>query len=203
MRRAAVGERQGGFDVRRCSWRVPSGEVAMKTTGRRGRRTLRAARLPARACTCGRSSFAVRLLARQQQVQQVVVRQIHQRARAPSASSSVRPASCASKKRVDEQVVLEQAAAAAPAQLAQRGRVRRIERCVRSSRCGSVDAAVHQTARRTISSLILPIALVGFRPFGQTSTQFMIVWQRNRRYGSSRLSRRSLVAWSRLSAMKR
>ena len=60
-----------------------------------------------------------------------------------------------------------------------------------------------QTARLTIISLILPIALVGFSPFGQTSTQFMMVWQRNSRYGSSRLSRRSPVAWSRLSAMKR
>ena len=50
---------------------------------------------------------------------------------------------------------------------------------------------------------VQPIAAVGFRPFGQTSTQFMIVWQRKRRYGSSRLSRRSFVASSRLSAMKR
>ena len=38
-----------------------------------------------------------------------------------------------------------------------------------------------QIVRRTIISLILPIALVGFSPFGQTSTQFMIVWQRNSR----------------------
>ena len=30
------------------------------------------------------------------------------------------------------------------------------------------------TARRTINSLILPIALFGFNPFGQTSTQFII-----------------------------
>ena len=37
------------------------------------------------------------------------------------------------------------------------------------------------TARRTIISLIFPIAFVGFKPFGQTSTQFMIVWQRNNR----------------------
>jgi hypothetical protein len=60
-----------------------------------------------------------------------------------------------------------------------------------------------QTDLITIISLILPMALVGFRPLGQTSTQFMMVWQRNRRYGSSRLSRRSAVPWSRLSAMKR
>src|SRR3954468_621779 len=63
--------------------------------------------------------------------------------------------------------------------------------------------AIHQTARLTSSSLMWLIALVGFRFFGQTSAQFMIVWQRKRRYGSSRLSRRSLVAWSRVSAMKR
>ena len=62
---------------------------------------------------------------------------------------------------------------------------------------------VHQTARLTMISLILLIALVGLSPLGQTSTQFMIVWQRNSRYGSSRLSRRSAVASSRLSAMKR
>jgi hypothetical protein len=36
-------------------------------------------------------------------------------------------------------------------------------------------------ARRTINSLIFPIALFGFKPFGQTSTQFMIEWQRNKR----------------------
>src|SRR5207245_6882442 len=62
---------------------------------------------------------------------------------------------------------------------------------------------IHQTARLTSSSLMWLIALVGLSPFGQTSTQFMMVWQRNRRYGSSRWSRRSLVAWSRVSAMKR
>ena len=34
---------------------------------------------------------------------------------------------------------------------------------------------LYQIARRTIISLILPIARVGFRPFGQTSTQFMML----------------------------
>jgi hypothetical protein len=48
--------------------------------------------------------------------------------------------------------------------------------------------------RLTIISLILPMARDGFSPFGHTSTQFMMVWQRNKRYGSSRLSKRSLVA---------
>ena len=43
------------------------------------------------------------------------------------------------------------------------------------------DGAAHfQTSRRTSMSRILLIARVGFRFFGQTSTQFMIVWQRNR-----------------------
>src|SRR2546428_6261266 len=66
----------------------------------------------------------------------------------------------------------------------------------------SLDA-VHHTARLTSNSLMWLIAFVGFRFFGQTSTQFMMVWQRNKRYGSFRLSSRSAVAWSRVSAMKR
>ena len=32
--------------------------------------------------------------------------------------------------------------------------------------------------RSTSSCLISPIALAGFRPFGQVCVQFMIVWQR-------------------------
>ena len=70
---------------------------------------------------------------------------------------------------LDEQVVLEQAAAATPLELAE---------------LTLAEAPVchgRQIARRTINSLILPIAFVGFRPLGQTSTQFMMVWQRNRR----------------------
>ncbi len=50
---------------------------------------------------------------------------------------------------------------------------------------------------------ICPIARVGLSPFGQTLTQFMIPRQRNTLKGSSRLSRRSAVAVSRLSARKR
>ena len=46
-----------------------------------------------------------------------------------------------------------------------------------------VSRHIDQTIRLTSISLILPIARVGFSPFGQTSTQFMIEWQRNRRYG--------------------
>src|SRR4030095_3312236 len=60
-----------------------------------------------------------------------------------------------------------------------------------------------QTSRRTSIARILRIARVGLSAFGQTSTQFMIVWQRNSRYGSFRLSSRSLVARSREAAMKR
>src|SRR6185295_16423497 len=47
------------------------------------------------------------------------------------------------------------------------------------------------------------MAFVGLSSFGQTSVQFMMLWQRNSLYGSSRSSRRSPVAWSRESAMKR
>src|SRR5688572_15804336 len=85
---------------------------------------------------------------------------------------------------LQDQIELEQAPAAFPVQ------------------APALDS-VHHTARLTMISLILPIARVGLSPFGQTSTQFMIVWQRNRRYGSSRLSSRSAVSWSRVSAMKR
>src|ERR1041385_48515 len=40
---------------------------------------------------------------------------------------------------------------------------------------------VHQTARFTSSSLMWLMAFVGLSPLGQTSTQFMMVWQRNSR----------------------
>jgi hypothetical protein len=51
--------------------------------------------------------------------------------------------------------------------------------------------------------LISAIALAGFRSFGQASVQFMIVWQRYRRNGSSSSSRRSPVASSRVSTIQR
>src|SRR5512145_1252656 len=57
---------------------------------------------------------------------------------------------------LEHQIELQQPATALPAQPVPRHRV-------------------HQTARLTISSLILLIACVGLRPFGHTSTQFMIV----------------------------
>ena len=37
------------------------------------------------------------------------------------------------------------------------------------------------TVRLTIRSLMLPMASVGFNSLGHTSTQFMMVWQRNNR----------------------
>ena len=81
---------------------------------------------------------------------------------------------------------------------------RQRQRSLLSSRSPKSSSAMTvYTARSTIISLIFPMALVGFRFFGQTSTQFMMVWQRNRRYGSSRLSSRSPVASSLESAIKR
>ena len=40
---------------------------------------------------------------------------------------------------------------------------------------------ISKNTRFNIISLILPMARVGFRCLGQTSTQFMMVWQRNKR----------------------
>ena len=57
--------------------------------------------------------------------------------------------------------------------------------------------------RITISFLISAIALAGFRPFGQVLVQFMMVWQRYSRNGSSSASSRSPVYSSRLSAIQR
>src|SRR3546814_11560221 len=56
--------------------------------------------------------------------------------------------------------------------------------------------------RSTISFLISAIAFAGFSPFGQVLVQFMMVWQRYSRNGSSRASRRSPVCSSRLSDRK-
>ena len=63
------------------------------------------------------------------------------------------------------------------------------------------DAA--QTCRSTISLLMSAIALAGLRPLGQALAQFMMVWQRYRRNGSSRSSSRAPVASSRLSLIQR
>src|SRR5581483_7428421 len=63
--------------------------------------------------------------------------------------------------------------------------------------------ANHHTARLTINCLISPIACAGFRPFGQVLVQFMMVWQRYSRNGSSRSSRRAPVSSSRESMIQR
>ena len=47
------------------------------------------------------------------------------------------------------------------------------------------------------------IAFAGFRSLGQASVQFMIVWQRYSRNGSSSASSRSPAASSRLSTIQR
>src|SRR5574337_98444 len=105
---------------------------------------------------------------------------------------------------LEDQVVFQQAAPAAPLEPAERARVQQVIR--RGFGVGwfhRVVDPVAQPARYTIISLILLIASDGFRPFGHTSVQFMMVRQRNSRYGSCRLSSRSDVARSRLSARKR
>lgn len=63
-------------------------------------------------------------------------------------------------------------------------------------------AQIHRR-RSTSMRLIDAIALAGFRSFGQAFVQFMIVWQRYSRNGSSRKSRRSPVASSRVSTSQR
>src|SRR5690606_15103521 len=47
------------------------------------------------------------------------------------------------------------------------------------------------------------MALVGFKPFGQTETQFIIPRQRNKLNGSSKRAKRARVSVSRLSETKR
>src|SRR5258706_16266423 len=86
---------------------------------------------------------------------------------------------------LQHQLVLEQAAAAAPAQTVHFRR-RHVK-----------------TDRFTISSLIFPIARVGLSFFGQPSPQLTMLGQRSKRERSSRSAMLSPVAWSRLAAMKR
>lgn len=47
------------------------------------------------------------------------------------------------------------------------------------------------------------MALVGFKPFGQNNTQFIIPRQRNKLNGSSKRAKRARVSVSRLSTAKR
>ena len=107
-------------------------------------------------------------LATQEKIHQVVVCQIHQ-GRQASRVSPRELASVGGEELLDEQIVLNQTTAAAPPQQVA---LTFVEQSIRHQ---------HQTVRRTISSLILPMAAVGFRCLGHTSTQFMMVWQRKRR----------------------
>ena len=80
----------------------------------------------------------------------------------------------------EKQVVFEKTAPGTPAQATPARRIGLMRQRLGIGRTG--HRGIHdQTERRTISSLILPIARVGFSPLGHTSTQFMMVWQRNRR----------------------
>jgi hypothetical protein len=112
-------------------------------------------------------------LSPQVQVKQIVVAQFHQVCqglRLPLCQSGLEPREEA----FNEQIILKQTPATPPAEFTQASFINQL---VQNSR----HWAGSQTVRRTIISLILPIALVGLRPLGQTSTQFMMVWQRNKR----------------------
>ena len=68
---------------------------------------------------------------------------------------------------------------------------------------GASRQASNQCWRSSIIFLISAMALAGLRSFGQASVQFMMVWQRYRRNGSSSSSSRSPVASSRESMIQR
>src|SRR5690606_16299932 len=118
------------------------------------------------------------LRAPHEQVQQVVVRQVHQLMQTLNQRGG-EVLTVKLEKSIDEEIVFEQAAPATPTKAPQGVRIwnragsglRR-----RSQGHGCERRNRGQTARRTISSLILPMAFVGLRPFGHTSTQFMMVW---------------------------
>ena len=66
------------------------------------------------------------------------------------------------------------------------------------------DRLAHVYRMRSASIFLTSaIAFAGLRPLGQVFAQFMIVWQRYRRNGSSSWSSRSPVISSRLSASQR
>src|SRR5579871_3294107 len=90
---------------------------------------------------------------------------------------------------LQEQVELLHAAAAAPQGPPEVGRLRR---GTHSYDCLS-----------SIIFLTSAMARAGFRSFGQASVQFMMVWHRYSRKGSSSSSSRSPVASSRLSMIQR
>ena len=111
-----------------------------------------------------------------EEVEEIVVGQIHQGLHG-LGSCNGQALFMPLEKACDEQVVFEQSAAAPPFELAEGPLVQqRVSRPLgREKYPHYVERGLHgQTALRTISSLILPIALVGFKFLGQTSTQFMI-----------------------------
>ena len=63
-------------------------------------------------------------------------------------------------------------------------------------------SSTHERLSR-MSFLISTMARAGFKSLGHASVQFMIVWQRYRRNGSSSASSRSPLASSRLSMIQR
>ena len=63
--------------------------------------------------------------------------------------------------------------------------------------------AIAQCRRSAIIFLMSAMARAGFKSFGQASVQFMMVWQRYSRNGSSSASSRSPVASSRVSMIQR
>ena len=77
------------------------------------------------------------------------------------------------------------------------------QRCWNCSNPQANGVGSAYTCRSTIFFLISAIDFAGLSPFGQALVQFMMVWQRYSRNGSSRLSSRSPVASSRLSMIQR
>ena len=109
------------------------------------------------------SKLTPRFILAQQQTHQIVIRQLQQTGQRIHFFVAQLGLMCVKKTRKDE-VILQQAAPAAPAQSCPARRVILMPDTIHGI----------YTARLTSSSLIFPIALFGLSPFGQTSTQFMI-----------------------------
>lgn len=88
-------------------------------------------------------------------IEQIAVGQLQQ-ALQHDAFAAAKPRQLAGEKRLEQQIELEQTAAAAPAQ-------------------PLAIAIADQVTRLTSNWRMCPIALVGFSSFGHTSTQFIIV----------------------------
>ena len=110
------------------------------------------------------------------QVQQIIVTQLHQCTQCPRVPDC-QPALKTPEKPLNEKVIFEQAAPAAPFEAAYLALANQGV-CRFKSDVHCVD---FQAARSTIISLIFPMAFVGLSPLGHTSTQFMMERQRNSR----------------------